>query len=148
VTSALPRDRRAARLIILDDANAVLLVRYGEFRTNRPPWYWSSPGGGIDAGETPQQAAARELLEETGLSAPIGPLLWEGTVEFETEKGPIRQHESFFLVRAPGTAPAVHNSTPEPIEELRWWTLPELRSTSETIYPDALLEQLQRLIPA
>ena len=145
-SSSSRRARRAARLIIVDGAGAVLLVRYGEFRKNRPPWYWATPGGGIDAGETPQQAAARELAEETGLAATIGPLLWEGTVEFETEKASFRQHESFFLVRVAAVAPAVKNSTPEPIQELRWWTLPELRSTSETLYPDGLLEQLERAL--
>jgi ADP-ribose pyrophosphatase YjhB (NUDIX family) len=31
-------------------------------------WAWSTPGGGLEPGESPAAAAERELLEETGLS--------------------------------------------------------------------------------
>ncbi len=43
----------------------VLLVRRG-----RPPGkdFWSLPGGKIEAGETPEAAASREVVEECGVS--------------------------------------------------------------------------------
>jgi putative (di)nucleoside polyphosphate hydrolase len=34
-----------------------------------PPWQWQLPQGGIDPGETPEDAALRELTEETGITA-------------------------------------------------------------------------------
>lgn len=61
---------------------AVLLIRRG-----RPPamGQWSLPGGAQKLGETAEQAARRELAEETGLS--VGPLYLAGHVDSLTHDG-------------------------------------------------------------
>ena len=59
----------AAGVLFFDDAGRILLVQ---------PTYkdhWDIPGGYVETGETPAQAAAREVREELGLEAPVGPLL-------------------------------------------------------------------------
>ena len=55
-----------------DAAGRLLLVQRG-----RAPsmGLWSVPGGRVEPGETPAQAAAREVREETGLDVRIGALL-------------------------------------------------------------------------
>ncbi len=56
--------------VIFDPARGVLLVE----RAN-PPLGWALPGGFVDRGETCEQAALREVREETGLSVVLTALL-------------------------------------------------------------------------
>jgi 8-oxo-dGTP diphosphatase len=57
---------------VRDEAGRVLLVRRGHAPSRG---LWSVPGGRIERGETPEQAAAREVREETGLDVRVGALL-------------------------------------------------------------------------
>ena len=52
----------SAAAVLFDDEGRVLLVKenYGKHR-------WSLPGGAIESGETPEEAAVREANEETGV---------------------------------------------------------------------------------
>src|SRR5437870_6874444 len=123
--------RSVARLVVLDAAAAVLLVRYNEYRANRSGSFWATPGGELEHGEQPQDAAVRELREETGLSTTVGKKLWRKTFRFELPQGFVVQEEQYFLVRLDELSPQVHNSSPEAIVEHRWWSLDELQSTTE-----------------
>ena len=133
--------RRAGRVIVLDPANRVLLLRYDE----EPPTgrHWATPGGGLNPGESYAAAAARELAEETG---------WDdvallGEVHLDTrlvqhEGQLLRQHERLFLARAGqvrrplGDVAAMH--TADGIAAWRWWTLTELDATAERVWPTGL----------
>jgi 8-oxo-dGTP diphosphatase len=57
----------AAGLVLIDDAGRVLLAHRSEFVHFAGTW--SFPGGAIEAGETPADAALRELDEEIGVPA-------------------------------------------------------------------------------
>ncbi len=62
----------AACLVVVDENNRILLVK----RSVEPKkGMWCLPGGFMELGETPEQAALRELKEETGLSGNINKLL-------------------------------------------------------------------------
>jgi 8-oxo-dGTP pyrophosphatase MutT (NUDIX family) len=59
------KSRPAVRVVCLDAAQRVLLLHWRDPADGST--LWEPPGGGIDPGETPLQAARRELGEETGL---------------------------------------------------------------------------------
>jgi len=63
MTDELPL-RQAARALVIDDADRVLLV---QFSANGHEW-WAMPGGGIEDGEPELVALRRELEEEVGLT--------------------------------------------------------------------------------
>lgn len=60
------------------DRARVILIRHGRFaaieRVRAGRRYWLFPGGGVEAGETPPQAALRESSEELGVPVRLGPL--------------------------------------------------------------------------
>jgi len=129
---ALPR-RRSARLVLADPAGRVLLFR-------RPESSWVTPGGGVENGEDLRATAIRELKEETGLQATedqlVGPA-WvrRGTAVADGET--YHSEEWFFLMRV---------TQPDIVDGDRWWTRRELKSTSDTIYPEQLADLLPGLL--
>lgn len=78
------------RLVVID-GDRVLLVRH----SYTPGWHL--PGGGVDSGETLEQAAHRELDEEAGLRA-IGPLALHGV--FQNRAVFARDHVAVYRVAA------------------------------------------------
>lgn len=134
--------RNVARVIVIDASGAVLLCRYSE--AGRA--YWVPPGGALEPGESHEAAALRELREETGLAASLEAELWERRFVLHLKDGPVDQVERYFLVRLALEQPDVSNTSTEDICELRWWTLHELQSGEDRIYPDGLVEQIPGLL--
>jgi ADP-ribose pyrophosphatase YjhB (NUDIX family) len=66
--------RAAAYVVCRDPAGRLLLTRFA-LAGHPDSGKWTMPGGAMEWGESPLETAARELEEETGLSATIGPVL-------------------------------------------------------------------------
>ena len=124
----------------------MLLVRYTDGRAGRPLFYWVPPGGALEQDETHRAAAIRELREETGLDADIGQELWQRAFDADFGNGEVRQVERYFLVRIEAVAPFVANSSPEAIQELRWWSRAELVATDDVIFPEGFSAALDRIL--
>jgi 8-oxo-dGTP pyrophosphatase MutT (NUDIX family) len=139
------RIRRAARAVVLDPDDRILLVSFeGPEHT-----IWLTTGGGIDEGETDEEAVRRELWEEAGLTGfELGPLIWMRTHEIPLAGGRWDgQSERYYLVRVQAFDPAP-NLTWEQLREegmtgVRWWTLDELEA-AETLFAPRRLPALLR----
>jgi 8-oxo-dGTP pyrophosphatase MutT (NUDIX family) len=64
--------------------------------------WWAAPGGGLERAETHEEAARREVREETGLDLQnLGPWIWTREHVFRFEGGLYRQKERYFLAKVP-----------------------------------------------
>jgi 8-oxo-dGTP pyrophosphatase MutT (NUDIX family) len=140
------RRRLSARFLILNEAGHVLLFR---FVHGKGPLagqdFWATPGGGVEEGETLEQAALRELMEETGLRRnDLGMEIARREVVLQLPDG---EHaisdERYFVVRVAADALSWESWTDferEVMVEQRWWSRQDLLETKATVWPENLVE--------
>jgi 8-oxo-dGTP pyrophosphatase MutT (NUDIX family) len=121
--------RRGVRALIVDPDDRILMVR---FEDEFGDW-WSTPGGGVDEGESDAEALERELSEEVGLADfELGPLIWTREQWLVNPRRFCGQVERIYLVRSGTFEPAPSFSTDElaaeGVVEARWFTVDELES--------------------
>ncbi len=112
--------RPATGTVVHDPDRGVLLLWRHRFITDS--WGWEIPAGGVDRGETVEQAAAREVLEETGWRA--GPL--QHIVRFHPSNGLFDQ--VFHGFAADGATYVGAPTDPGESERVEWVPVDELRA--------------------
>jgi 8-oxo-dGTP pyrophosphatase MutT (NUDIX family) len=150
-----PRPRRvAARVIMVDPDDAVLLMSGRDPSIENAPVFWFTPGGGAGPGEPLEAAARREVYEEVGHAlGELGPVVWERSTSFVFDGIGFDQDESFFVVRTPRFE--ARRVAWTDIEERstigwRWWPVSELAASDAEVYPSslgALVEEWVRIGP-
>lgn len=134
-----PGLRRTSRVILMDGRGAALLFFTAAPDTTRFA-RWITPGGGVDPGETHEQAAIRELFEETGLVVDsVGEPVW--SLDFDVawdDADHDRGHAEYFVVRCERFDPVSTNWTEsEHVDMTRhgWFTADELLRSGEPFEP-------------
>ena len=133
---------------MLDEHDLIVMVKYifpsGEVR-------WGTPGGGLIPGESHEDGVRREVREELGLTDfEIGAHVWNRVHLFPMITGHDGQRERFFLVRVPHFTPDPEigwaQMNAEFVYDIRWWSLDEIETSSESFIPFGLSDRLRMLL--
>ena len=139
--------RRAVKVLLLDEANRLLLLRGSEDGHRH---FWFPVGGGIDADEEAEAACLREIAEETGRrEVRLGHEVWRRDTVYQWRGEQTRVGERWFLAWTEHFAPTGAGMTDDEqdyVTGFRWWTADELLATTETVFPPSLGDHLARLL--
>ena len=128
--------RPAARILLVDGRGRALLFRFTP--ADRPP-FWVTPGGALEPGESYENAARRELFEETGIDSDPGEQVARRLVDFVSIEGvPVTADERYFRVEVSSDAvdPVGHTQLERQVmQSWRWFTREEIELWAEPIYP-------------
>jgi len=135
---------------MVDPSDRILLVK---LRLANDWSGWVLPGGGIEAGEDPRAALAREIAEETGATSQafIGPVVARRRhIKPGMVKGFDGQEETLYLVpcRSFEIAPQLdpEQLRAEGVVDVGWWTAADVAGTDERVVPDTLAELLAQVL--
>ena len=143
--------RESTRVIVFDPAGRVLLLHTSDL-CDPPLEWWELPGGGIEPGEPAEDAARRELREETGISVEsVGPCVARVPDEFCFAGKRYRQIESVFAVFL-GAVPTITPSFAGALEAQahlghEWWHIGDAVSAGVRLYPRRLPELVAKVDP-
>ena len=120
-----------------------MLIRFEVLRGGLPWVFWATPGGEVEAGESPGEAAVREVREELGVEIEVqGPVRVEQN-RFEHWGEMMDNTDHFFRAETLRSAPRLNGVTEAErslMKEARWWTVGEIEASGEVIFPVWLAE--------
>jgi len=135
--------RLASRVVLIGPNQSVLYLRAQEPKSKKV--FWVMPGGGLDNGESFEQAARRELQEETGCSLTLGPCVWYRRHRHQWNGKPADQYERFFVAHTDSLVIAAKRQD-HYIADHKWWTMDELRASQEEFAPRRIAEVLPPIL--
>ncbi len=149
-TAGLPlKQRRSGRVILFSPADEVLLISFVVSRSDGAFAFWATPGGEVEENESDRAAALREVREELKLSVDLEGPVHASTAEFEHNGAMLVSTDVFFAARCERDSPSLQAFTEEErtaMRSARWWTLEEIKTTSERVFPEDLWVIVERIM--
>lgn len=149
--------RNSIKILLLNDKKEILLMCADDPKTTTLDGkyngkFWFAVGGQIENGESMQEAAIREIYEETGLGKEeieLGPIVWFG--EFDLSLNGILTHmkQTFMVVKTNNKNVVLTNLDEwekKKVKRLKWFSLEEIIHSDEVIYPVVLPQYLPSIL--
>ncbi|MEB5477877.1 NUDIX hydrolase [Acinetobacter pollinis] len=142
------RTRKSSRILVINEQLEVLLFQFSHVQgALAGKKYWATIGGGLKENESFQEAASRELYEETGiLRKSVGSCIAKRDFQMQLPSAEIVfAEEQFFIVFVQQSEIDTSHWTLNEIKTIcayKWWNLKNLRQTKEQIFPEDLVDIL------
>lgn len=141
--------RNTVRIVLFNDKNELLLMHIDDPRTRSigkkyTGSFWVTVGGQIEQNETVQEAAIRELYEETGINnteVTFGPIIWLRELDLVLYGKPVHIKEQYIVARTNKLNISSTSLTKDEmniIKKIQWFSTSDMKQCKETIYPVAL----------
>jgi len=138
--------RHSIRILLFNQRDELLLMCANDPNTTELDGtyrgkFWFTIGGEIEKEESLEEAAVRELFEETGLKVDevtFGPVVWWGDFELVLYGKPTLLKQKFIVARTKQTSVTLNHLTQEEklvIQKLDWFSIKKMRQSSDIIYP-------------
>lgn len=149
--------KKSVKVLLLNEDNELLLMSaidptITSIEGKSHGRFWFPIGGTIEKNETVEEAAMREIYEETGLSKEkieLGPIVWFGEFEFILRGVLTRQKETYIVARTKQkevSLTALDEWEKKCVQKIKWFSLDSIKNCKEIIFPILLSEYLPDIL--
>jgi 8-oxo-dGTP pyrophosphatase MutT (NUDIX family) len=150
--------RNSIRVILINDKKEILLMCVEDKKTTSADGTYSGPfwvlvGGGMELGEDINEAALRELHEETGLSmedVELGPVVWHSETHMVLAGTPSHIKDHYIVAKLKKNNFEISNENftdweKEVVRKVGWFSLEQIIKISDPVYPRGLVDLLPNI---